>query len=84
MLVVSRKAGESVTLTDEQTGVQAVVTIIKIKGSTVSLGIQAPASIQVRRTGGTDASPKQSTPRPPISEPQSNISEAYHRDFKQE
>ena len=44
MLVVSRRAGESVAIGDE-----VVVTIIEVRGDVVRVGIDAPRSIAVHR-----------------------------------
>jgi carbon storage regulator len=44
MLVITRKAGESLCLGDDVT-----VTILEISGSVVRLGIEAPAEVPVYR-----------------------------------
>lgn len=44
MLVITRKSGESICLGDEVT-----ITVLEIVGSTVRLGIEAPAEIPVYR-----------------------------------
>jgi carbon storage regulator len=44
VLVLSRRAGESVVIGDE-----VVVTILEIRGDVVRLGIRAPRAIQVHR-----------------------------------
>ncbi len=44
MLVISRKSGERVCLGDEIT-----VTVLEVVGSTVRLGIDAPAEVRVFR-----------------------------------
>jgi carbon storage regulator len=45
MLVLTRNAGESITLGDD-----VVVTILSTKGGTIKVGIEAPRSLPVRRT----------------------------------
>jgi carbon storage regulator len=44
MLVLTRRAGESVMVGDE-----VVVTVLEVRGEVIRLGIQAPRSIQVHR-----------------------------------
>jgi carbon storage regulator len=44
MLVLTRRAGESVMVGDE-----VVVTVLEIRGEVIRLGIQAPRSVQVHR-----------------------------------
>jgi carbon storage regulator len=44
MLIITRKAGERITIGDD-----IVVTIIEVKGSVVKLGIEAPRSVCVHR-----------------------------------
>jgi carbon storage regulator len=44
MLVLTRRAGESVMVGDE-----VVVTVLEIRGDVIRLGISAPRSIQVHR-----------------------------------
>ncbi len=44
MLVITRKAGERICLGDEVT-----ITVIEISGSTVRIGIDAPAEIPIYR-----------------------------------
>ena len=44
MLVVSRKEGERLVIGDN-----VVITLVKIKGGTVRIGIEAPPEIAVRR-----------------------------------
>ena len=44
MLVLSRKLGEKVRIGD-----RIVVTVLKVQGSTVRLGIEAPAEVRVLR-----------------------------------
>ncbi len=59
MLVVSRKANESFVIGDN-----IVVTVLKIVGGKVSLGIEAPRDVDVRRSElaprseGKDVEPK--------------------------
>ena len=49
MLVLTRKDGQSLVLTDKQTGLSMTVTVIRINGPTVKLGIEAPEQITVLR-----------------------------------
>jgi len=44
MLIITRKAGERITIGDD-----IVVTIIEVKGSVVKLGVEAPRSVSVHR-----------------------------------
>lgn len=44
MLVLSRRAGESVIIGDD-----VVVTVLDVRGDVIRLGIRAPRSIQVHR-----------------------------------
>ena len=44
MLVLSRKSKEKIVIDDKIT-----ITVIKIKGNTVRLGIEAPADINIKR-----------------------------------
>lgn len=44
MLVITRKAGERICLGDD-----VVVTVLEIVGSTVRLGIEAPAEVPIHR-----------------------------------
>jgi carbon storage regulator len=44
MLVLTRKAGEQLVV-----GTDIVVTVLKVRGGRVRLGIQAPARVGVRR-----------------------------------
>ncbi len=44
MLIITRKAGERITIGDD-----VVVTIIEVKGSLVKVGIEAPKSVSVHR-----------------------------------
>ncbi len=44
MLVLSRRAGESVVLGDD-----VVVTILEVRGDVVRVGIEAPRSVKVHR-----------------------------------
>jgi len=44
MLVLTRRAGESVMVGDE-----VVVTVLEVRGEVIRLGIQAPRSVQVHR-----------------------------------
>ena len=50
MLVLSRRAGESVVIGDEVT-----VTILEVRGDVVRLGIDAPRSVKVHRSELLDA-----------------------------
>ena len=45
MLVLNRKIGERIVIGDD-----IVVTIVKIQGKQVRLGIEAPTSVSIRRT----------------------------------
>lgn len=45
MLVLSRKLNESITINND-----TVVTIIRVQGNRVTLGIEAPDHIGIRRT----------------------------------
>ena len=44
MLVLTRRAGESITIGDE-----VVVTVLEVRGDVIRLGIKAPRNIQVHR-----------------------------------
>lgn len=44
MLVLTRRAGESVMVGDD-----VVVTVLEVRGEVIRLGIQAPRSVQVHR-----------------------------------
>lgn len=44
MLIITRKAGERITIGDD-----IVVTVIEVKGSVVKLGVEAPRSVNVHR-----------------------------------
>ncbi len=64
MLVLSRKLNESITINND-----TVVTIIRVQGNRIVLGIEAPEHILVRRTelqerthGQTATSPRCSAP----------------------
>lgn len=58
MLVLTRKAQETIVIADEIT-----VTVLRIKGGRIQIGIDAPSSVQIRRrelpprAGGALASP---------------------------
>lgn len=45
MLVLSRKINESITISND-----TVVTIARVQGNRVTLGIEAPKNITIRRT----------------------------------
>jgi carbon storage regulator len=49
MLVLTRKDGQSLVLTDETTGLSIRVTVVRINGHTVKLGVEAPEQITVLR-----------------------------------
>ena len=49
MLVLTRKDGQSLVLTDKQTGLSMTVTVVRIHGQTVKLGVEAPKHITVLR-----------------------------------
>ncbi len=44
MLVLSRKSGQRIVIGDD-----VVVTILKVRGNQVRIGIEAPASVSIRR-----------------------------------
>jgi carbon storage regulator len=48
MLVLSRKVSESVTLTIQ--GVEVVVTILRVNGNVVRVGVEAPQEVFIHRT----------------------------------
>ena len=60
MLVLTRKVGERIQLGDYIT-----VTLVKINGNTVRLGIEAPADMPVARQELIDQSSKHDTPAAP-------------------
>ena len=45
MLVLSRKQQQTIVVDD-----QITITILKVKGNTVRLGIEAPAEVPIRRS----------------------------------
>ena len=45
MLVLSRKQQQTIVVDD-----QITITILKVKGNTVRLGIEAPAEVSIRRS----------------------------------
>ena len=45
MLILTRKAGETVAIGDD-----IQISIVEVKGNQVKLGIQAPKNVQVHRT----------------------------------
>lgn len=63
MLVLSRKVGEKILIDDD-----VMVTVVKIEGNQVRLGIEAPAHVRIRRR---ELAPKwghddRSAPHPPL------------------
>ena len=49
MLVLARKAEQSLTITDH-VGVEIVVTIVQVGQTTVRVGVDAPANVEILRT----------------------------------
>lgn len=76
MLVLTRKKEETLHIGDDVT-----VTILKIKGNTVQIGVEAPRSVRVLRgeladrdaQGDRPPPPRRDTPRPPAA-PRTNSS----------
>jgi carbon storage regulator len=58
MLVLSRKPGETLYLGDS-----IKVTVLKVKGDRISIGIEAPAECAIRRS---EIDPREMTVRPPV------------------
>jgi hypothetical protein len=54
MLVLSRKAGEEIVIDD-----QIRIQIVRVRGSRVRIGIEAPAEVRIRRS---DSPPDPKTP----------------------
>lgn len=50
MLVLSRRNSESITLTDIASGEEIVVTVCRVGGNNVRLGIDAPRHWSIART----------------------------------
>lgn len=50
MLVLTRRKNESITITDPASGEEIVVTLTRIGGQTVRLGIEAPRHWGIART----------------------------------
>jgi carbon storage regulator len=44
MLVLSRKSGQRLVIDDD-----IVITVLKVRGNQVRIGIEAPASVRIRR-----------------------------------
>lgn len=61
MLVLSRKAGERLTI-----GSEIVVTVLEIRGDSVRLGCQAPADLPIHRfeVPGSQIAPSAEPPPP--------------------
>ncbi|PQO37913.1 carbon storage regulator [Blastopirellula marina] len=57
MLVLSRRIGEKIDIGDGIT-----VTVLKVTGKTIRLGIEAPDSVTIRRS---EIAPVSSSPKPP-------------------
>jgi carbon storage regulator len=57
MLVLSRKQSERVIIDDH-----IVVTIVRVSGGTVRVGIEAPAHVPIRREGLLPAAGNESQP----------------------
>ena len=49
MLVLARRAEQSLTITDH-VGVEIVVTIVQVGQTTVRVGVDAPANVEILRT----------------------------------
>ncbi len=49
MLVVTRRTGEAISIGDD-----VRVVILSVEGDRVRLGIEAPRTVEVRRTGGSE------------------------------
>ncbi|MBZ5737797.1 carbon storage regulator CsrA [Nocardioides mangrovi] len=76
MLVLSRRAGESVVLGDDIT-----VTVLEVRGDVVRVGIDAPRSLKVHRAellAQLEESNRQSAS--PDDDTVARLSEALHRD----
>lgn len=76
MLVLSRRAGESVVLGDDIT-----VTVLEVRGDVVRIGIDAPRSVKVHRAellAELEESNRQAAS--PSEEIVAQLSEALHRD----
>ena len=58
MLVLSRKAGESLRIGD------ATVTVVRVGGGKVRIGIEAPAAVPIRRTQAPSQAGVQEAARP--------------------
>jgi carbon storage regulator len=56
MLVLTRKVGERI-----QIGADITVTVVRIEGNKIRIGIEAPTEIPIKRTEPTDDKPM---PRP--------------------
>jgi carbon storage regulator len=66
MLVVTRKNGEQLVIGDN-----IVVTVLKIEGDRVRLGIAAPREVPVHRMEVFEAIQSRTQTSPPISQPTS-------------
>ena len=49
MLVLTRRDGEKLILEDEMSGLSIAVTVVRINGTTVKLGIDAPPRCRILR-----------------------------------
>lgn len=67
MLVLSRKINERIVIGDD-----IVLTINKVNGCRVAIGIEAPRKVGIRR-GELDASPDRTKPTPDRTKPTSSI-----------
>lgn len=69
MLVLSRKMGEGIAIGDD-----IAVTVVRINGSVVRLGISAPAGVAIAReelcaNDAVESGPGNAPPRPPAEQP---------------
>lgn len=64
MLVLSRKLGERIRI-----GEEIVVSVVRIQGGTVRIGIEAPANLSVLRQELVSEAPSGEEARPSVSGP---------------
>jgi carbon storage regulator len=65
MLVLSRKANESIVINDD-----IVITVVQIRGDKVRLGVEAPKEVPVHRREVYDAIKRGETkPQPAVESP---------------